>query len=149
MVAMAICPDCKQSMTTAISCNHPFIKLKGKWYKRNTSYYDLGRAGQGRCHDCGIKNHGGHIHHFGCDIERCPRCKGQLISCGCADRTTRVSLLPNDNVPVQKPAGRYITASTLKAVIKRDWGKSKPKKSVGSGLQHTWSEADLTRGMPN
>lgn len=37
----------------------------------------------GRCHDCNIK-HGGK-HHPGCDAERCPRCNGQLISCGCLD----------------------------------------------------------------
>jgi hypothetical protein len=35
----------------------------------------------GRCHDCNIK-HGGK-HHPGCDVERCPKCEGQLISCGC------------------------------------------------------------------
>lgn len=36
-----------------------------------------------RCHDCGIANGG--IHHPGCDAEVCPRCDGQLITCGCTD----------------------------------------------------------------
>ena len=35
-----------------------------------------------RCHDCGIENKHGHFHHFGCDMERCPKCDGQLLSCG-------------------------------------------------------------------
>ena len=38
----------------------------------------------GRCHDCGIAPGG--LHHPGCDMEQCPRCKGQLISCGCLDK---------------------------------------------------------------
>jgi len=33
------------------------------------------------CHDCGVIK--GQIHVLGCDIECCPRCKEQLISCGC------------------------------------------------------------------
>ena len=34
-----------------------------------------------KCGDCGVGN--GCQHHEGCDIERCPRCHLQLISCGC------------------------------------------------------------------
>jgi len=34
-----------------------------------------------RCHDCNIAPDG--YHHPGCDMERCPRCSGQLITCGC------------------------------------------------------------------
>lgn len=34
-----------------------------------------------RCHDCGIAPGG--YHHPGCDMEICPRCNGQLISCDC------------------------------------------------------------------
>jgi hypothetical protein len=33
------------------------------------------------CHDCGARE--GELHQFGCDMERCPFCGGQLIGCGC------------------------------------------------------------------
>jgi hypothetical protein len=33
------------------------------------------------CGDCGVRE--GEIHHFGCDMERCPFCGCQLISCEC------------------------------------------------------------------
>ena len=38
---------------------------------------------QRRCSDCNIA--GGSFHHPGCDMEECPRCHFQLISCGCLD----------------------------------------------------------------
>ena len=34
-----------------------------------------------KCGDCGKKT--GEYHDDGCDIERCPKCNGQLLSCDC------------------------------------------------------------------
>lgn len=38
---------------------------------------------ESRCHDCNVKDGG--FHHPGCDSECCPKCGGQLISCGCLE----------------------------------------------------------------
>jgi len=79
--AGAVCKECGKDMMdpTAKSCTYPKIKIDGEIYNRDTEYFDVNE----RCHDCNIVNKKGNIHHFGCDIERCPKCNGQIISCEC------------------------------------------------------------------
>jgi hypothetical protein len=77
-VASAICQDCGQDMQKVKTCTKKTVTIKGEEYPRDTKYYDVNKT----CHDCGITNGHGNIHHLGCDIERCPVCRGQLISCG-------------------------------------------------------------------
>ena len=41
----------------------------------------LDREPDTECHDCAVIN--GQFHHVGCDMEQCPNCQGQLLSCDC------------------------------------------------------------------
>ena len=77
---VAICHDCGDRMGKTKTCTHPYIQFGTEFFERNTTYFDANK----RCHDCGITNKKGNIHHQGCDMERCPRCDGQLLACGCA-----------------------------------------------------------------
>jgi hypothetical protein len=78
---MAICKTCQREMTSVmtITCKvEPVTFPDGAELPQVPFNEPLGR---GRCHDCGIALGG--VHHPGCDAERCPKCDGQLISCGC------------------------------------------------------------------
>lgn len=80
---MAICEWCKQEMSTANGCVG-IVTIMGRLitpirYGNETRNQYSGE----RCHDCNVKR--GRYHHPGCDVEECPGCHGQLISCGCLD----------------------------------------------------------------
>jgi len=75
----AICPDCGQDMLKADSCTHRHIEIEGKVMERDTTCFNPNR----RCGDCGILPLPGHPHHIGCDLEMCPACRGQLLTCDC------------------------------------------------------------------
>lgn len=71
----AICDACGLEMVT-YGCAIVFVDVAGKTYNR-IKHTDAAYP----CHDCGAK--AGQFHHWGCDMERCPKCGHQLLSCDC------------------------------------------------------------------
>jgi hypothetical protein len=66
------CEICGKKMLDVDSCEVTKVEIGGKIYDRIRSTAE-------NCHDCGCK--AGGYHHAGCDMETCPECGGQLISC--------------------------------------------------------------------
>ena len=70
---MAKC-KCGVEMLDGEACKITKVALSnGKTFKRIPS--------DDVCGDCAVKE--GQIHHMDCDMEQCPVCHGQLLSCGC------------------------------------------------------------------
>lgn len=89
---MAICEFCNQEMSdnaTTTCTGNDFVKFE-QWgiMKRvpyNNEYFPTTQDEiEHRCHDCGVALGG--IHHYGCDMEVCPRCGDQFAFCDCGDR---------------------------------------------------------------
>jgi len=76
---MAVCDYCDHEMQDGVSCEKEDIVIDGQAYPQVPYEPSVNR----NCHDCKTPNGG--FHHPGCDMERCPKCGGQLISCGCLD----------------------------------------------------------------
>jgi len=80
---MGKCNYCKKEMMTADSCNFNKIIIDGKEFKRIDGDKLNQKYDMERCGDCGIKLGRFNYHHFNCDLEECPKCGGQLLSCDC------------------------------------------------------------------
>lgn len=92
---MAICEDCGRETKIATSCAFSRLILGGESLDRVFYGAEPGERAAFRgipCHDCGVRLGG--YHHFGCDWERCPRCGGQLIFCGCTEEVALIELAP-------------------------------------------------------
>lgn len=77
---MAVCQTCRKEMTDSVSCNLKTLVLLDGSYDRLEHRPSRGAPFRD-CGDCGTSEGG--LHHPGCDMEDCPRCRGQLIMCGC------------------------------------------------------------------
>jgi uncharacterized ferredoxin-like protein len=72
--------------TRTISCGKVPIEMKDGT-SMNPLTFQPEDSRNDRCSDCGVLIGG--FHHPGCDIEICPKCGGQAISCGHLKEQTR------------------------------------------------------------
>lgn len=78
---MALCTWCNQDMIAATSCTVDVFHRGGRRFEMVPFGAERRRGGPRQCGDCGVGRGG--WHHPGCDLQVCPACRRQMISCGC------------------------------------------------------------------
>jgi hypothetical protein len=75
----AKCPDCHQEMAPGGACTFDRNGERIRWGSE-TRFGEV-ELREHDCHDCNVA--WGELHHPGCDMEECPTCHHQAISCDC------------------------------------------------------------------
>jgi hypothetical protein len=79
---MDVCSWCLAEMTTAKSCTVEAFHRDGRRVDLIPCGCERGwPRTSNTCGDCGVARSG--WRHPGCDLQRCPACSGQMLSCGC------------------------------------------------------------------
>jgi hypothetical protein len=80
----AACKVCGREMVVGGCCSATHVQgVDGTYYARTR------HSGEEACGDCNAGD--GQLHHGSCDLERCPICDGQLLSCDCWSHTVTVT----------------------------------------------------------
>ena len=79
-----ICEWCGKTYDSPGGCSPLPVKYDGVDYLpikfgEESVWSELDEKPIGPCHDCGVMP--GEYHHKGCDVEECPICGGQFLSC--------------------------------------------------------------------
>jgi uncharacterized protein with PIN domain len=74
MSDFAMCECGVKMIPNNFGCKYKYVIIRGLYYKRVLN-------DEAACGDCNVRL--GATHHLNCDMERCPKCGGQLISCDC------------------------------------------------------------------
>jgi hypothetical protein len=79
--AYGTCNICHKKMNGTGCVGH--FEIDGERYSR-IGYGEDGNYDEDGCRDCGVKQFGDK-HHWNCDNEKCPACRGQALGCDCDD----------------------------------------------------------------
>jgi hypothetical protein len=80
----AECGSCGREMSAILGgCGVAYAGIGGKaWARIHFGAEDYPSEVYERpCHDCNALP--GQLHHVACDMERCPKCQGQMLTCAC------------------------------------------------------------------